>query len=153
MRINGHCPMGCGETLFVGKDGYLTCSKLKCPRPTAADELLADRETEHVVEFGETGFTVRHPLRERLDDELMRCQLHEHIAALTGPPVKPGRYRARVRADVGWTWEPIPAPSQAIATHGGEAVEIVGSGVAARLQAPALSPLAQAFINGPRSKP
>jgi hypothetical protein len=109
--IAGHCPMGCGTTLFVGAGGHITCSLIGCPRPTAVDELLHDRETEHMVAFSETGFTVRHPLRERLDDALMSCFLHEEIAALPGPPVKPGRYRARSKQAGGWTWEPLAAPS------------------------------------------
>lgn len=107
--ISGYCPMGCGRTLFVGQGGYITCAFVTCPRPDAVADLLADWETEHVVEFGDTGFTVRHPLRERLDDELMRCPLHEHIARLDGPPVRPGRYRARGHksqwAGDGWSWE------------------------------------------------
>lgn len=104
--IQGYCPMGCGRTLFVADGGHITCSYVYCPRPTAVDELLEDRETEHTVDLGETGFTVRHPLRERLDDALMECQLHEEIAALSGPPAVPGRYRVR-SVFAGWSWEPV----------------------------------------------
>ncbi len=50
---------------------------------------------------------VRHPLRERLDDALMACKLHEHIASLAGPPVRPGRYRSRKTAAGGWGWEAL----------------------------------------------
>jgi hypothetical protein len=111
--IAGNCPMGCGETLFLGAGGFVTCSYLTCPRPDAASRILADAESEHIVEFGRREFTVRHPLKERLDDALMRCDLHEHITRLAGPPVKPGRYRARPnlgqRAQGAWTWEPLPA--------------------------------------------
>ena len=38
--IRGKCPMGCGETLFVGAGGHITCSWVDCPRPDAADALL-----------------------------------------------------------------------------------------------------------------
>lgn len=102
--IVGYCPMGCGQTLFPAEGGHITCRRLDCPRPTAVDDLLEDRETEHIVQFDVGAFTVRHPLRERLDDALLACELHEHIAGLAGPPVQPGRYRAR---EVGgqWTWE------------------------------------------------
>jgi hypothetical protein len=100
--------MGCGPTLFLGAGGHVTCRYLECPEPTAVGDILADRETEHVVEFGEAAFTVRHPLRERLRDELLQCQLHTFIADLAGPPVRPGRYRATVRSGGGWTFSPVP---------------------------------------------
>lgn len=106
--VAGRCPMGCGETLFLGDGGYITCSFIRCPRPDAVADLLADRETEHIVLFGEDGFTVRHPLRERLDDALMECRLHEYIASLSGPPVKPGRYRATPGDHPHWTWTEVP---------------------------------------------
>lgn len=105
--IDGYCPMGCGRTLFVGEDGYITCSFIECPRREAVSLILADRETEHIVMFSNTAFTVRHPLRERLDDALMECQLHEHIAGLSGPPVQPGRYRALAEDDGEWSWWPV----------------------------------------------
>jgi len=114
--VQGNCPMGCGEGLILGEGGVIWCAALLCPRPTAAAEILADRESEHIVIFGETEFTVRHPLRERLDDALMDCELHKDIAAMDGPPVTPGTYRARW-ADYNaatpgygrWTWEAIPS--------------------------------------------
>jgi hypothetical protein len=106
--VEGYCPMGCGKTLFAGSGGYITCGRIECPRPDAVATLLEDRETEHVVMFSLTAFTVRHPLRERLDDALMECQLHEYIAALDGPPVEPGRYRAREAAGK-WSWERVPS--------------------------------------------
>jgi len=93
-HVPGYCPMGCGQTLFRARGGHITCSHLSCPNPAAVDDiLLHDAEVEHIVEFREDVFTVRHPLRERLGDELMRCDLHSYLAALSGPPVQPGRYR------------------------------------------------------------
>lgn len=106
MKINGYCPMGCGATLGVLSDRVIACTGPDCPRPLAAAQVLDDAETEHLVEFGDEAFTVRHPLRERLDDQLMDCWLHEHIASLAGPPVAPGRYRA-LEGDGGWLWEAI----------------------------------------------
>lgn len=108
--VRGNCPMGCGQTLFLGDGGHITCSKADCPRPSAVDELLHDRETEHIVELGETSFTVRHPLRERLDDALMECGLHSRIAAGSGPPVPPGRYRACEPGVGGVVWERTGSP-------------------------------------------
>lgn len=90
--IHGYCP-ACGSgTLFVG-DGHVTCSLAGCPEPDAADSILSDPETEHIVQIGETEFTVCHPLIERAAERLMDCDLHKDIAALSGPPVQPGRYR------------------------------------------------------------
>lgn len=106
--VTGYCPMGCGRTLFLADGGYVTCSYLHCPRPDAVADLLDDKETAHIAEFSESGFTLRHPLRERLDDALMKCELHEHIARLAGPPVKPGRYRALGNGRQ-WTWQPADA--------------------------------------------
>jgi hypothetical protein len=51
-RVAGRCPRGCGETLFLGSGGYVTCSHLGCPDPEAATRLLeqtnllVDRLTE-----------------------------------------------------------------------------------------------------------
>lgn len=107
-EVTGYCPMGCGQTLFAGEGGHVTCSYGMCPNPSAVDELLADRETEHIVQLGEYGFDVKHPLRERLDDALLGCSLARWIgeqAPADLPPV--GRYR--VREPAGDTeWERLP---------------------------------------------
>lgn len=108
-KVSGYCPMGCGETLFVGSGGYVTCSYIPCPRPDAVATLLADAETEHIVELRKREFTVKHPMRERLDDALMDCQLHAEIAAIaamSGPPAKPGRYRV-TNAPEGRSWQAL----------------------------------------------
>jgi hypothetical protein len=98
-RVQGNCPMGCGERLFLGDGGHVTCSGLECPNPVAVDQVLAEAETEHIVEFTEVGFSVQHPLRERLDGDLFHCPLHSYIKALSGPPARPGRYRAVLHGD------------------------------------------------------
>lgn len=111
-KIPGYCPMGCGDTLFAGSGGYITCSWIACPRPDAVSVILEEKETQHIVVFGKSNFTVRHPLRERLDDALMACDLHDHIAALDGPPVALGRYRATFSAVTGcWHWETLQVAS------------------------------------------
>jgi hypothetical protein len=38
--IHGRCPACRGESLFIGTGGWVTCSRLECPNPSAADELL-----------------------------------------------------------------------------------------------------------------
>ncbi|MEU9323238.1 DUF6085 family protein [Streptomyces canus] len=40
--VQGRCP-ACGwTTLFLGSGGYLTCSRIDCPQPDAATEVIAD---------------------------------------------------------------------------------------------------------------
>jgi len=104
-HVEGYCPMGCGRTLFLAEGGYITCSYRLCPKRDAVADIIADKITEHVVWFGESGFTIRHPLRERLGDQLLECALHEYAVNLDGPPVAPGKYRATARTDGGWAWE------------------------------------------------
>lgn len=104
-RVVGYCPMGCGRTLFLGAGGYITCSFLECPEPDAVATILDDDESEHVVMFGPAGFTIRHPLRERLRDLLMSCELHAYCEEMDGPPVEPGEYRAIPSTMPGrWMW-------------------------------------------------
>lgn len=72
--------------------------------------ILADEETEHVVIFRAEDFTVRHPLRERLDDALMQCRIHAAIAELDGPPDDVlGRYRVRLAGAGRLLLEPFAA--------------------------------------------
>lgn len=109
VSVAGYCPMGCGQTLFVGGAGCVTCSYIGCPRPSAVDELLADGETEHIVTIREDGFTVQHPLRERLDDDLHECELHQELQAGGCMPAwELGRYRVHVLDDGRrWDLEPL----------------------------------------------
>lgn len=86
--------MGCGRTLFRGKKGWITCSHLDCPDPAAVSKILADAETEHIVEIRSDGFSIQHPLRERINGRLYDCPLHEELVTQGGPSKKPGRYRA-----------------------------------------------------------
>lgn len=91
--IPGYCPMGCGQTLFRASGGYVTCSYIGCANPSAVSDILEDRETEHLVDITDAGFIVRHPLRERMGDDIMTCRLTDYMHAQDGPPPKPGRYR------------------------------------------------------------
>lgn len=104
--VAGYCPMGCGQTLVLGEGGHVTCSWARCPRPAAVDELLSDRETEHIVRLDAYTFAVEHPLRERLDGELFDCALHAAIATAEEPPEAPGRYRVRAFDQ---PWERLPS--------------------------------------------
>ena len=112
-RINGNCPMGCGATLFLAVGGYVTCSYLGCPNPTAVDDILAEKETEHIVTIHDDNFSILHPLRERLGSQLDDCALHAYMSGLSGPPARPGKYRAteitstKKPAGLSYAWEPL----------------------------------------------
>ena len=97
--IKGYCPMGCGETLFIGEGGYVTCSWVECPRPDAVSSLLEDKESEHIVVMEEDHFVMQHPLRERLEGALFDCGLHVKLGELPERPVSPGVYRVTERPD------------------------------------------------------
>lgn len=92
-QVQGYCPMGCGQTLFLGSGGYVTCSLDKCPRPDAASDILGEPETEHIVLLEPGTFSIQHPLKERLDGDLFKCGLHSELSDASGPPSMPGRYR------------------------------------------------------------
>lgn len=103
-KVQGYCPMGCGETLMLAQGGYVTCGLLPpggCPNPTAVADLLGDRRTDHLVYIDSNSWNVLHPLHERLNDAVLSCPLGEYLASLGGPPVKPGAYRA-VFESSGW---------------------------------------------------
>jgi len=99
--------MGCGQTLHLMASNMVACLDRDCPDKGAAQKILSDPESEHVVTFGTDSWTIRHPLRERLGD-LVACQVHEACRQMAGPPLgMPGTYRARVTA-TGMDWEPLP---------------------------------------------
>lgn len=48
-KIKGICP-ACGrETLFLGGEGYVTCSWLTCPNPAAASDVLEQRYDSSMI--------------------------------------------------------------------------------------------------------
>jgi hypothetical protein len=74
MSVRGFCPLGCGETLvLLGEE--VMCFQAECPNPYAVTAILGDQETEHVVRVDDGGATIRHPIRERIEDALMDCHL------------------------------------------------------------------------------
>lgn len=102
-RLHGYCPMGCGETLFLSDSGHVECSNVDCPRRDTVDTILAESETEHIVLVDEGGFSLQHPLRERVDGELFDCQVHGRMRGLDGPPAAPGRYRVTIHQPDGYS--------------------------------------------------
>ncbi|MFJ6730019.1 DUF6085 family protein [Streptomyces sp. NPDC091281] len=113
LPVAGNCPMGCGETLQrQAAVGTLICTAAACPRPDAVAHILREREIEHIVQFDADGFTIRHPLRERLDDALMQCELHRHCARRWGPPDDgAGRFRAIRRGPGNWVFQRVGGES------------------------------------------
>src|SRR5688500_2844512 len=112
---NVFCPV-CGrpDTLYLNGKGMIDCIFLRCPRPAAAHEILSDRETEHVVDLGEEGFTLRHPVRERLDDALLDCDVHARLTS-GGQPASTGRFRVKIESveepgGIEMTFEPLGDP-------------------------------------------
>lgn len=103
--VSGYCPMGCGQTLALSNEGFVVCVGADCPHATAPTVILSEAEPEHLVMFGRDSCTVRHPLRERIADQMMVCQLLTFCGE-SGPPGPPGMYRA-TRAGDGWSFEAV----------------------------------------------
>lgn len=106
IKVNGFCPRGCGETLYLHQ-GNVCCSDFHCPEEGAVTKILSDAEVEHIVGFGTSGFTIRHPLRERVNDEILECELGEYLSTFSSSPRELGAYRARPWGDKHWHFEEI----------------------------------------------
>jgi len=50
-KVSGRCPMGCGETLFLGEGGHVICSYLPCPNPSRISQLLDSFTNERHLIF------------------------------------------------------------------------------------------------------
>lgn len=92
--VRGYCP-ACGlGSLVLGDDNRIVCVTADCSRRDAVDKILDEGETEHIVRFEERAFSVKHPLRERVEDDLFTCTLHTYLASLPVRPVETsGVYR------------------------------------------------------------
>lgn len=109
-RIDGYCP-ACGQaSLFVRNgqgvadlsDRHVRCINRECPDSEAAHKVLQDPEIHHIVRFDDRGyFNVKHPLRERIDSELLDCRIHEEVGRWCddGNPAD-GTWRIKRRDDV-----------------------------------------------------
>jgi uncharacterized protein DUF6085 len=106
-KVQGWCPMGCGNTLFLGAGGYITCSSLDCPTPDAVTAILDDHEIHHTVRLRGARTEVQHPLRERLAGDLFVCRVMDLIQQ-TRPDGRPADGFYRVVATVtGLNWEAV----------------------------------------------
>jgi Family of unknown function (DUF6085) len=59
--------------------------------------------TGHIVKVDAKGFTLKHPVAERIDDKLFDCQIHNDLVAL---PVADGVYAIVENGSGGWSFEP-----------------------------------------------
>lgn len=109
MKVQGFCPMGCGQTLFLDTGGHITCGWPPCPDPGALDTIASEPITEHIVHIRAKDFTIRHPLRDRIGHNLEECTVHQWLSSLDEPPREPGTYLV-APTSTGWAW--IPQPTQ-----------------------------------------
>lgn len=107
--VGVYCPMGCGETLHLMASGMIRCLDPHCRQSDAAQKILADKETDHIVVFSEGGWEMIHPLSDRLG-ALLGCAVHEACNRLPGPPAGIcGKYRARLDSKGGLEVELLDA--------------------------------------------
>lgn len=111
-RVQGNCPWGCGETLFLSGHGVIECVRPECVAPVASTAILWERETEHVVTFGSDGYQAKHPLRERVGDALLGCDIGEGVQQMlrtAGEEGKRPNGRFRIMKSPvgpgGWAWQ------------------------------------------------
>lgn len=109
-KVDAYCP-ACGlRTVTLGQAGNLYCRWAECPDQSAVHTILSDRETEHIVYLGLEAWTIRHPLRERINDALLRCQLNDALRDLAAP-VEASQWRLTLipgrdgTAAEDWVWE------------------------------------------------
>lgn len=98
--VAGRCP-GCGQhSLSVMSGGHVTCRRIECPHPTAADELL-HLDHGHVMTLAADRFHLEHPATCRLGGrQLADCVVDRALTGLDGPPAGLSigqRYRVDLR--------------------------------------------------------
>jgi Family of unknown function (DUF6085) len=93
------CPMCRERKLHLLVSGVIRCLNRACPRPMAAQEILDGDLGVDIVQIDEGGFSILHPLRERLGGGLFDCPVNKALAAMGEPPALPGRYRATIGED------------------------------------------------------
>ena len=104
------CPMGCGESLHLMASGLILCLDPHCEKPDAAQQILGERESDHIVTFTADDWDIIHPLRDRLGRGLLACPVHEACKKLPGPPAGiAGKYRVRMDSEGGLEVELLDA--------------------------------------------
>lgn len=127
-KVAGRCPACCGESLFLGEGGYVTCSRLECSEPEAASKVLEQApDHEHRVTWGGTRCLdcgqqlveiVRRPTRDRQEAaELLRAaESFERLGYITAELDTPA-VRAALEPLMG---RPISAAVAALRAAAGE---------------------------------
>lgn len=117
--IQGFCP-ACGQDkLHIERYvGTVHCLNSECSDTGAAHKILAEHEIEHTLVVhpdtptsGSGTWTLKHPLRERINDELMSCTVDKLVRqtfAFNYPP-EAGTYRVAKGADGKYTMEAVTA--------------------------------------------
>ncbi|MBZ6290436.1 helix-hairpin-helix domain-containing protein [Streptomyces olivaceus] len=49
MDVQGRCPACGGTSLFLGEGGHVTCSRIDCPAPGEADDLLHGQDSVYAI--------------------------------------------------------------------------------------------------------
>lgn len=117
--VRGNCPV-CGKAQLITQElstpdgvvAYIWCANNFCARQNAVNEILSDPETEHIVTLEDDSWNMKHPLRERLDDELLHCAVAEalrNIYEYDVPIPENGTYRVIPSNDdtKPWKWEKL----------------------------------------------
>jgi hypothetical protein len=79
--VKGVCPACGARELELRKvERTVFCIARGCPDRDAVQKILNDSEIHHTVRFDSSGFfNAKHPLRERVDAELLDCEVHAAI--------------------------------------------------------------------------
>lgn len=104
MRLPAAACPACGRKgTLVLTEGELRCFAENaaignCPRPSAAQEILANDPTGtgHIVTIGPTMWTATHPLFERLGDGIPRCRIAESIEWMRAHGFQVGTYMVTI---------------------------------------------------------
>lgn len=94
ISVEGRCPQCGHEELKVNAaNPKVYCHNPQCTRPDAVTRLLKESDPDHVLVVKEGFWTLKHPLRERLEGDLFGCEIANAVAALDGVEVEgDGRY-------------------------------------------------------------
>lgn len=96
-NVNGYCP-ACGkQTLVLSVLSNLRCRNTACPDRNVAHTMLSRPSHHHVVRLTNAGYKIRHPLAERVDDQLFSCELDRYLSSCFTAPQAIGTYTVVAR--------------------------------------------------------